>query len=151
MQVLFLPFFAVLLFCTHSWHPSVFCIFVFLYFLYFCIFVILFLMDFFTFCTFVLLNLVRQSIWTSMQNLKSVAQKMSELWVHCTLVVLKKFIYICTLFGQSMWTSMENLESIAQKWLCYEYFRTYGLFCTFCTSLICSDYPYKLPYKIWSL
>ena len=71
----------------------------FLHFWPFCTFVFFY---FFTFCTFVLSHLVGQCIWTSMQNLKSVAQKMSELWVLCTFV-------------------------------------------------LCSDCPYKLPCKIWSL
>ena len=45
------------------------------------------LLYFCTFCTFVLCHLVRHSIWTSMQNLESVAQKMAELWV---------LLYLCT-------------------------------------------------------
>ena len=45
----------------------------FLYFLHF--------FDFLSLCTFVLCHLVGQSIWISMQNLESVAQKMAELWV----------------------------------------------------------------------
>ena len=54
------------------------------FFVFFCIFIL-----------FVLCHLVRQSIWTSMQNLKSVAQKMAELWV---LLYLCTFLYFCTFF-----------------------------------------------------
>ena len=90
----------------------------FFIFLYFCTFVLLY---FCTFCTFVLSHLVGRCIWTFMQNLESVALKMTELWVLlylCTFLyffVLFVLLYFCNLFGLSIRTSMQNLESVAQK------------------------------------
>ena len=78
--------FVFLYFCIFVLFCFVLCTFVFLYF---CIFVFLY------FCTFVLCHLVRQSIWTFIQNLESVAQKMAELWV---LLYLCTFLYFCTFF-----------------------------------------------------
>ena len=57
------------------------------------------------FVLFVLCNLVRQSICTSMPNLKSVVQK----WLSYEYFVLLYFFKICTLFGQSIQTSMQNI------------------------------------------
>jgi hypothetical protein len=101
----------VLCHCANSWRSSAFyfCILCFLHFLHFfciflrfCIFVLFcfvlctfVFLYFCTFCTFVLCHLVWQSIWTSMQNLESVAQKMAELWV---LLYLCTFLYFCTFF-----------------------------------------------------
>ena len=68
------------------------CFLHFFIFLYFCTFVLLY---FCTFCTFVLSHLVGRCIWTSMQNLESVALKMTELWV---LLYLCTFLYFCTFF-----------------------------------------------------
>ena len=70
-----------LYFCT-------FYVLTFFFFIFwpFCTFVLLY---FCTFCTFVLSHLVGQCIWTSMQNLESVARKMTELWV---------LLYLCTFF-----------------------------------------------------
>jgi len=115
----------VLCHCANSWRSSVFfyfCIFVLLYFVIvliagaqvlfifvfcafyiFCIFLYFFAFLYFCtflfctlyFCIFVLCHLVWQSIWTSMQNLESVAQKMAELWV---LLYLCTFLYFCTSF-----------------------------------------------------
>ena len=53
-----------------------------------------------------------------MQNLESVALKMTELCVLlylCTFFVLFVLLYFCNLFGLSIRTSMQNLESVAQK------------------------------------
>ena len=77
-----LHFYSILLFCTNSWHPRVFlflyslCFYVFYIFPFFCIFAFFAFLHFCTFlfctfCTFVLCHLVRQSIWTSMQNLQA--------------------------------------------------------------------------------
>ena len=66
-----------------------------------------------TLCVFVLCSLIGQSIWISMQNLESVAQKMAELWV------LLYFLYFCNLFvngcGRSRSTSKRNFGLVAQK------------------------------------
>ena len=67
------------------------------YFVHFLHFVLMY------FCT-----LFGLSIQTSMQNLKSVAQKMAEL------LQITKFI-LRNLSGQSVRTSMQNLEVVAQK------------------------------------
>ena len=79
------------------------------------------------------------SIWTSMQNLKSVAQKMSGLWYFCT-------VYFVIWLDMYIWTSMQNLESLAQKMA-----ELWVLCTSFCTFVIYLDYPYKLPCKSWSL
>ena len=101
-----------------------FCIFVFFIFLYICTFLFLYfcflctIYPFVLFELFVLLYFDIWSIWTSMQNLKSVAQKMAELWVLCTFVLLyffKNFIYVCTLLRQPIQISMKNMEPLAQK------------------------------------
>ena len=109
----FLPCFGVLLFCTRSWHPSVFCIFVlfiflcfwFFDFLYFCIFVLNGLFYFLDFCTFKFGQTVHMNFHVKSEVCSS---KKAELWVLCT-------FYVCTLFRQSIQTSIQNLESLAQK------------------------------------
>ena len=96
--------FCVFVFLSNNWLRRVFfyfCTFYifwfflhFYHFLRFLIFVLFVL--FCTFCTFVLCHLVGQSIWISMQNLESVAQKMAELWVLLYFFVLFVLLYFCT-------------------------------------------------------
>ena len=116
-----------MLFCTNSWRRRVF--FVLLYFLrlldfFWDFYHFLDFLHFCTFCTFLLCHLVGQSIWISMQNLESVAQKMAELWV------LLYFLYFCILFGLSIRTFMQNLDYVAQKMseLCSIYYLAAILF-----------------------
>ena len=76
----------------------------FLAFLYFSTFVFFY---FCTFCTFELSYLVGRCIWTSMQNLESVALKMTELWV---LLYLCTFLYFFVLLW-FIWTIHTNFHA----------------------------------------
>ena len=87
--------------CFNIFWP--FCTFVLLYFytfvlLYFC-----------TFCSFELSHLFERCIWTSMQNLESVALKMTELWVLLYLCIFCTFFTF--LLFKFIWTIHTNFHA----------------------------------------